>query len=152
MCSKNAIANVDSVHKLPLKETRMGFNNVLHAAGKLISCLRQASLLRLRTGLATSVDHSISIILGGTPLEGLVRDIKNKKHTIPSPTTVGRSQLTMDAALILLERDTMMAGNFCFFITCDSSLQCSADIFVCKMVRIGGRDNGLLGGTRRPTF
>ena len=140
MCLKDAIAHVESVHKLPLKETRMGFNNVLHAAGKLISCLRQASLLLLRTGLATSVDHSISIILGGTPLEGLVRDIKNKKHTIPSPTTVGRSQLTMDAALILLERDTMMADNFCFFITCDSSLQCSADLFVCKTLRIAGRD------------
>ena len=141
MCLKHAIAHVESVNQFePLKEARMGFNNFQHAAGRLISCLRQASLLRLRKGMEAAVDHSISILLGGTPLEGLVRDINNKHHTIPNPATVSRSQLVMDAALMLLERVKLIAENFCFFITCDSSLQCSADICVCKMMRIADKD------------
>ena len=82
------------------------------------------------------IARSIEILGLGPAHQSELLDLCRRPLALPHPSTVSRSQVFFDAALILMMKDWLARDTMSLFVCADSSPQAGYDIFVSRILFI----------------
>lgn len=111
----------------PQVEPRAFGGSLQHDSMKLLKCLRCVMNLRSRSGLKETLIRCLDAALPPALSRSCLALVN--QTTLPSESTISRSQALFDAALVMLFRDIAPLENSFVWVWADSSPQASFDIF-----------------------